>query len=574
MNRTANLCRLLVPALLAVAPACKDDAKCIQLQLECRGVCVDSMADPNNCGACGHVCGTGEGCTAGECQAQCASGQELCGSVCVDTASDRTHCGDCTTVCAANGVCVAGDCHDPLALLQTSFMDRTEPRGLYLLEDGTFDLTLLSGPNVVVDHVLLPNGDALVVAAVDVKSARELYRIPARGGAPIKLSGPLVTGGHVQPGVVVSRDGSKVLYRADAEDAGTVELYVVALAQPGVATKVNGTLTPSGNVTRVVELSADGRRVAYVADGEVDEQYEAYTVDLSAATPGPAVLLGSPGNNIYDLHLTPDGSKVVVRGSFGPTLAVIATADPTVYEEVINSDGGEGYVENYQLSADGSQLFYTQSRFFLEDSLWVAPMAGTSHDSTLLVDGSSAGDVRGDFVVTPDAARVYFRQTDLTTASIQRLYYIEVADPATKVLLSSPDSNTEAEVTDFALSRDRRGLAYRGGADGAEGGSPQPHTQPPFLDNDAPALYFVDLSQSAPAAPVLLTPALAKGQEGIDGGYLVTDDRRVLFRGDFDTASFSDAYLAAPATAGTLRKVSPPLDGTTDETDVSLMSLF
>lgn len=55
-------------------------------------------SDPKNCGACGHVCGTGESC---------------CGGRCVDLQSDVAHCGICGSPCHfahGSGRCVTGIC--------------------------------------------------------------------------------------------------------------------------------------------------------------------------------------------------------------------------------------------------------------------------------------------------------------------------------------------------------------------------------------------------------------------------------------------------------------------------------
>jgi hypothetical protein len=46
--------------------------------------CVNESTDSNNCGACGHVCATGDTC---------------CSGGCVDTSSDDNNCGACGIVC-------------------------------------------------------------------------------------------------------------------------------------------------------------------------------------------------------------------------------------------------------------------------------------------------------------------------------------------------------------------------------------------------------------------------------------------------------------------------------------------
>ncbi len=81
------------------------------IPLACGAACVDPSSDPANCGACGHVCGTGQSCVAGACA--CLAGLANCGASCASLASDAANCGSCGTSCGVAGyttACTGGSC--------------------------------------------------------------------------------------------------------------------------------------------------------------------------------------------------------------------------------------------------------------------------------------------------------------------------------------------------------------------------------------------------------------------------------------------------------------------------------
>ncbi|MBI2391143.1 MAG: TLD domain-containing protein [Deltaproteobacteria bacterium] len=112
------------------SPACSctvlgsEDVACNGTDENCNGVidegtvtcgttCADIKRDPNNCGACGVVCGGGTICQSGSCV--CPSGKPtICGASCVDLASDPLNCGKCGAPCpggaSGTSVCTAGTC--------------------------------------------------------------------------------------------------------------------------------------------------------------------------------------------------------------------------------------------------------------------------------------------------------------------------------------------------------------------------------------------------------------------------------------------------------------------------------
>ena len=84
----------------------------------CAGICEPTSQDPNNCGACGHICGSANAiqqCTSGACSLFCIPGFADCDQVnsngCeTNTSTDKNHCGNCSNVCPSNTSCINSTC--------------------------------------------------------------------------------------------------------------------------------------------------------------------------------------------------------------------------------------------------------------------------------------------------------------------------------------------------------------------------------------------------------------------------------------------------------------------------------
>ena len=80
------------------------------IEAPCNGVCTDIVANRENCGGCGNVCGPSQQCVSGKCTDFCASGQTPCqqttgGFICENLSNDRTNCGTCGNACGQGQVC-------------------------------------------------------------------------------------------------------------------------------------------------------------------------------------------------------------------------------------------------------------------------------------------------------------------------------------------------------------------------------------------------------------------------------------------------------------------------------------
>jgi Peptidase M66/Stigma-specific protein, Stig1 len=77
-------------------------------QLDCSGLCADTLTNTEHCGACEHACNAGEACVAGTCS--CPAGQTSCAGTCIDTQTSLEHCGGCDQACFDGESCTAGAC--------------------------------------------------------------------------------------------------------------------------------------------------------------------------------------------------------------------------------------------------------------------------------------------------------------------------------------------------------------------------------------------------------------------------------------------------------------------------------
>lgn len=521
---------------------------CLGGTTECDGLCVDTTTDEANCGGCGNACGAGETCVSSSCVTGCAVGLELCGDVCVDVTTDPMNCGGCGTVCGGSQVCVLGSCEDidALGVLLTSSYGETVSQDLFVVADYTLDLIQVNPTtfeaDTVIDYAVVPDGSIVLVAAQDTEGVFELYHAPSPGAALVKLSGALVADGDVQPGIVVSDDGSTVLYRADQDADEVIDLYAVTLANPGSPQKLNPALDTDEDVAPGMVLSADGTRVAYIADHDTEGMNDVFVVDL--ANPGTATRINpAVAGGVDRVAITSDGAEVVYLGdetAGWAELFQVSVSNPGVSTKLSPVDvTGVGYVYDFAITHDDTRVVLEGSPAGEQQRLWVAELSGTPDPTPISQADGAEGYAQGPFVITSDDSTVYYRAD---TGGAVHLMAADLGSPVSTTVMSQPLDDEYVYVEDFVLSADESTLVYRRYGDGGEGY----------------ALYQVDVA--APQVATRLTPGVEENETSVLSDYAVTaDGSRVLYRSDDDTPGQVEAYLVSVEAPGTHVKVSPSL---------------
>lgn len=172
---------------------------------------------------------------------------------------------------------------------------------------------LTSAGGLVTQHLLSPDG----LHAVWLESG-SLRAAPLDGGSPVALHPPLVAGGEIDwpPAVGFAESGggdARVVFLADAEVDERDELFTVPIGG-SAPTKLDPALQADEDVVGFA-LSADRTLVTWLAfRGGAPPEYRLSVAPVAGPGPGgPTVLTTQPVFGPF-FELTPDGSRVVYIG--------------------------------------------------------------------------------------------------------------------------------------------------------------------------------------------------------------------------------------------------------------------
>jgi Tol biopolymer transport system component len=400
------------------------------------------------------------------------------------------------------------------AVAYTADQDVFDQVELYLVDlDMPGQATRINSPLAadrdVIEFVFSPDGDRIVYRAdQDEDNVFELYLVDiSAAGTSTKINAPLTTGGQVRADFAFSPDGTKVLYRADQDEAGTPELYLVDVAMPGVATQVNAPLVLGGGVSIRFGFTPDGTQIGYIADQEVDERFELFAVDLTEL--GTSTKLNGPlvaGGDVCRFSFTPDSSRVVYCADEETAgvleLFAVELANPGVSTKLNPPLVAGGQLSTrYEISPDSSQVAYSASQdtagvreLYLVD--FAAPGAATKLSGSM----TTGGDV-WFFRFRADGQHLAY-VADQETQGVDELYGVDLATPGVITKLSAPASSNG--LYDFRYSPDNTQVFYISAQDG-----------------DYSDLYRVELAK--PGVSKKINPALTDGGEVWDFDVVVVN---------------------------------------------------
>lgn len=357
--------------------------------------------------------------------------------------------------------------------------------------------------------------------------------------AQVKLNGPLVSGGSVL-GYRLSPDGHWAVYIADEEVRDRYEVYSVRLGvAPSAPIKLNGAFSASYEDVLHVAISSDSRWVVYahlISPPGQQTTYRLHSVPIDGSGPatylGVTAVAGTLSESAF-FALGPDGSRVVVRGYDLESVPIAGDEPPAT----IGGTAFVDYVLEFAVTGDSSRVVFILYPGPGQSELFSVPIDGSQPAIRISHDLASHGTV-SIFALSPDGARAVYG-TRPNAAELTALFSTPVDGSQPAVRLTP--FHVGGRRIDFADVRvGSQHVTYR---------SDQ-------ITDEVFELFSVPIDGSGP--PVQLNPALMTGGDVQSGFQVDPDGTRVLFTADHPVDEQFQLY-SVPIAGGSAQLLSGAL---------------
>ncbi|MEM6457084.1 MAG: hypothetical protein AAF772_18485, partial [Acidobacteriota bacterium] len=303
----------------------------------------------------------------------------------------------------------------------------------------------------------------------------------------------------------------------------------------GVSTrlKVSDLQAINGDVISYA-VSPDGARIVYAADAEIDAADGLFSVPAGGGT----VVTLIEGQNGIDIgravQISPDGTHAVLLGRISSERDELY-AVPVLGGAVVRlSDDlqGNGRVLDFALA--GARAIYRAPQDSVGvDELYSVPITGGT--PVKLSGALVSGDVRSDYVISPDGTRVIYRAAQ-ETPNVDELYSAPVDGSAAAVKLNGILASSDI-TQNYVVSADSTRVVYRAAQD----------TSGVF------ELYAAPIDGSSPA--IKISGDLVDGGDVVLRYFIDPSASRVVYQADQDTNGVNDLY-SVPLTGGAVTKLT------------------
>lgn len=262
---------------------------------------------------------------------------------------------------------------------------------------------------------------------VDGVDAVELWRAPAVGGTPERISGLLPAGTNVF-GLELVPDGSRVLFYSPQDDADLAELFSHPVGAPaGSYVKVNFPLATGTHLSGSSAYSPDSARTLYSSapDTPGTEAAKLWVAELDGSSQTPIVTLPL-GRGFERIAASPDFAHALyvadaaVAGRFELWSVPIAGGTAVKLNGALVSGGD--VLEVAPSPAGGVAIYIADQQVDARRELYIVPLAGGA--ATKLNATLAAGREIGGAVFTPSGERIVYAESDISGGTLRELWSV------------------------------------------------------------------------------------------------------------------------------------------------------
>jgi Tol biopolymer transport system component len=416
----------------------------------------------------------------------------------------------------------------------------------------------------VASFQISPDSQRVVYMAPTVgPNVLDLHSSPIGGPATasVRLTNQIHTWNEIL-NYAISPDSAWVVYLSDHELTGRFELYSVPITGPISATrKINTAIdVPNGKVLDFL-ISPDSSRVVYRAEAETQGLVELYSVPVYEEGAPPVKLnLHNPITGVgYGYRISPDSSRVVyladlldftVMELFSVPLEGPASDSEKLNVPLRQVGGRIERVFSAEISPDSQWVVYRfmgldDEAFTLFD-LYSVPLEGPAEESIRLHEPFiPKGGVLGEFMISPDSSRVVFLALDIVIVPGPSLFSVPIRE--SQAVKLNAISYPEGWVVGMRISPDSQQVVYW------------------FNDNFraapewfAPQLYSIPIDGPASESVLLTSPFPEYGE--MRAFEISPDSSRVVYLADQYIQGVDELFMVpmeGPLQAGV--KLNPPL---------------
>jgi hypothetical protein len=309
-------------------------------------------------------------------------------------------------------------------------------------------------------YYISPDGKYVVFTADrEIDGAVNIYSVPVAGGEAVRISNEAAPGVRVSQ-LAISPDSSRVVYRADANTDEVVELFSVPIAG-GTVTRLNADLEADRDVTRFL-ISPTGDFVIYLADHPRNDQFYLYHVPIAGGAVTQANQDLDPWNDVEsEFAITTGGEGVIYRAtttvSQNAHLFLKLLSGTGAVRELSSPLPASINVASFKIIPNGSAVVYRADE---GGGVWNLFISSLYVDYGLRITDSTSARLISAYAFIANGTAVGYIAEHAVTAGKFELWVARIDGSGDPAIASAPIC-PDCDVEEFQVAPNGHDLVYK-----------------------------------------------------------------------------------------------------------------